>query len=100
MTTPDLAKLTIVCRKTSELFPNIGNARGHSRDKVLQIAASMQKFAFTNPILIAANNEIIAGHGRLPGAQANLMVEVPTIEFGHLTTTTAGTMCWPTTRSA
>jgi len=61
------------------------NARTHSPEQVAQIAASIQEFGFTNPILVAADGEIIAGHGRLLAAVDLGLAEVPVIVLGHLT---------------
>ena len=41
-----------------------GNARTHSKQQIRQIADSIRKFGFTNPVLVSDDDEIIAGHGR------------------------------------
>ena len=69
----------------SQLQPYSRNARTHSREQVRQIAASIQEFGFTNPILVAEDGEIIAGHGRLMAAHDLGLTEVPVIVLGHLT---------------
>jgi len=51
------------------LIPYARNARTHSDTQVAQIAASIREFGFTNPILVDTHDGIIAGHGRLLGAQ-------------------------------
>ena len=51
------------------LVPYECNARTHSPEQVAQIAASIQEFGFTNPILVDGKDEIIAGHGRLAAAK-------------------------------
>ena len=61
------------------------NARTHSVEQVGQIAASIEEFGFTNPILVAASGEIIAGHGRLMAAQQLGLQEVPVVVLEHLT---------------
>jgi len=70
---------------TAELIPYAMNSRTHSADQVSQIAASIKEFGFTNPVLIDADNGIIAGHGRLLAAQKLKLDEVPCIRLGHLT---------------
>lgn len=77
----------IVKKPTSDLIPYINNARTHSDQQVLQIAASIKEFGFTNPVLIDGENGIIAGHGRVMAAQKLGMEEVPTIELSHLSET-------------
>ena len=70
---------------TADLIPYAMNSRTHSADQVGQIAASIKEFGFTNPVLIDADNGIIAGHGRLLAAQKLKLKEVPCIRLGHLT---------------
>ena len=70
---------------TADLIPYAMNSRTHSADQVGQIAASIREFGFTNPVLIDADNGIIAGHGRLLAAQKLKLEEVPCIRLGHLT---------------
>lgn len=69
------------------LIPYTRNARTHSPDQIAQIAASIAEFGFTNPILIGADDVIIAGHGRLMAAQRLGLAEVPVIVLDHLTDT-------------
>ena len=61
------------------------NARTHSKKQVGQIAASISEFGFANPILIDANNTIIAGHGRLQAAKQLKLEQVPCIRLPNLT---------------
>lgn len=68
-----------------KLLPYARNSRTHSDDQVGQIASSIKEFGFTNPILIDAENQIIAGHGRLMAANRLQMKEVPCIRLSHLT---------------
>lgn len=68
-----------------KLIPYERNARTHSPEQVAQIAASIQEFGFTNPILVASDAGIIAGHGRLAAARQLGMDQVPVIVLDHLT---------------
>lgn len=52
----------------ADLIPYARNARTHPDEQIGQIAASMQRFGFTIPMLVAENGTIIAGHGRLIAA--------------------------------
>ena len=67
------------------LVPYERNARTHSPEQVAQIAASIQEFGFTNPILVDGKDGIIAGHGRLLAAKDLGLVEVPVVVLDHLT---------------
>jgi ParB family chromosome partitioning protein len=73
--------------KTADLIPYARNSRTHSDAQVAQIAGSIREFGFTNPVLIGADNGIIAGHGRVMAAQKLGLDKVPCIRLGHLTDT-------------
>jgi ParB-like chromosome segregation protein Spo0J len=69
---------------TDALVPYARNSRTHSPEQVAQIAASIREFGFTNPVLIDANNTLIAGHGRVMAAQQLGLASVPAIRLAHL----------------
>jgi ParB-like chromosome segregation protein Spo0J len=73
--------------KTADLIPYARNSRTHSDAQVAQIAGSIREFGFTNPVLIDADNGIIAGHGRVMAAGKLGMDKVPCIRLAHLTDT-------------
>ena len=60
------------------LIPYARNARTHSDEQVAQIAASIREFGFTNPVLVDEEGTLIAGHGRVLGAQQLGITDVPT----------------------
>ena len=66
------------------LRPYARNARTHSKKQLKQIATSIQRFGFTNPVLISDEKEIIAGHGRVEAAKLLGLDRVPTIRLSHL----------------
>lgn len=68
----------------ASLRPYRGNARSHSKRQIRQIADSIQRFGFTNPVLISDDGEIIAGHGRVEAAKLIGMESVPTLQLSHL----------------
>ena len=45
------------------------NARTHSPKQIRQLAASIEEFGFTNPVLIDSDRRIVAGHGRVDAAK-------------------------------
>lgn len=67
------------------LIPYARNSRTHSDGQVAQIAASIREFGFTNPVLIDADDGIIAGHGRVLAARKLGLADVPCIRLSHLT---------------
>jgi hypothetical protein len=52
-------------------------ARVHSKKQIRQIANSIQRFGFTNPVLIRDDGEIIVGHGRVEAAKLIGLAAVP-----------------------
>lgn len=70
-----------------KLIPYVNNARTHSDEQVAQIAASIREFGFNNPVLIAEDDTIIAGHGRVMAARKLNLSEVPCLRLSHLTET-------------
>jgi hypothetical protein len=75
----------IIERQISDLKPFARNARTHSIKQIKQIARSIERFGFTNPVLISEASEIIAGHGRVQAAKLLGLTSVPTIALSHLT---------------
>ncbi len=66
------------------LRPQDRNARTHSKRQIRQIADSMKRFGFTNPILTDDDLQIIAGHGRHEAAKLLGMTTVPSIRLSHM----------------
>ena len=67
------------------LRPYPRNARRHSKAQIKQIAASIERFGFTNPVLMAEDGEIVAGHGRVAAAMLLGIDTVPALRLSHLT---------------
>lgn len=61
------------------------NPRVHSMRQVRQIARSIDAFGFNVPVLIDANNRVLAGHGRILACKLLGWTEVPTVRLAHLT---------------
>lgn len=68
----------------ARLTPNPRHARTHSKRQIRKIASSIERFGFVNPVLIDAENGIIAGHGRVEAAKVLGLTEVPTLRVEHL----------------
>lgn len=71
-------------RRPADLRPYKRNARTHSKKQVRQIADSISRFGFNNPVLISDDDEIIAGHGRVEAAKLLNLDTVPTLRLSHL----------------
>ena len=80
-----MSNLSIIDQPIAALKPNDANARTHSPKQIQQIANSIARFGFNNPILVDNDNMIIAGHGRFAAAQSLGRSHVPTIRLEHLT---------------
>jgi DNA modification methylase len=83
----NLSRLQVLVWPVDRLLPYIRNARTHSNEQVAQVAASIVEFGWTNPLLVAADGTIIAGHARLAAARKLGMTEVPVIVLDHLSET-------------
>src|SRR3984893_17129707 len=68
----------------ARLRPYARNARTHSKKQIRQIADSIQRFGFTNPVLIGDDDEVIAGHGRVEAAKLIGLQSVPAVRLSHL----------------
>ncbi len=82
---PELRDLSIERRPTASLALRRNNPRTHSEKQIRQIAASIETFGFTNPVLIDTSGTVIAGHGRVRAAKQLGMDTVPTVQLEHLT---------------
>jgi DNA modification methylase len=74
-------------RPPASLRPYDRNARTHSAKQIRQIADSITRFGFTNPVLVSDDGQIIAGHGRVEAAKLLAMEAVPTVRLSHLSET-------------
>lgn len=69
----------------ASLRARAGNARTHTKSQIKQIARSIERFGFTNPVLINDAGEILAGHGRVEAARLLGLETAPTLCLSHLT---------------
>ncbi len=77
--------LNIAYQSPAALRPRATNPRTHSKKQIRQIADSIKKFGFTNPVLIDPAGGIVAGHGRVEAAKLLGIEKVPTIRLEDLT---------------
>lgn len=69
----------------SQIKANPRNRRTHSRRQIKQIAESIRAFGFTSPVLVDETDTLLAGHGRVKGAQEAGLRSVPAIQVSGLT---------------
>ena len=79
-----LTDLQIRYLPPERLRPSPNNARTHSKKQLKQIASSIKRFGFVNPVLISDDFEIIAGHGRVEAAKILGLRQVPTVRLSNL----------------
>lgn len=79
-----LGHRAIVERPLTSLKPYAHNARTHSKKQIRQIASSIERFGFVNPVLVSDEGDVIAGHGRVAAARQLGMKTVPTLAISHL----------------
>lgn len=60
------------------------NSRVHSPEQINQIAESIIKFGFNNPVLIDVTSKLIAGEGRYWAAKKLKLKAIPAIYLEHL----------------
>jgi DNA modification methylase len=60
------------------------NARTHTKKQIRQIAASIKRFGFTNPVLVDDSDQIVAGHGRAAAAKLLEISDIPVLRLSHL----------------
>jgi DNA modification methylase len=77
-------RLQVEYRSVASLIPYANNARIHTKLQLKKLKRSIQKFGWTNPLLVDRAGNVLCGHGRLEAAIALGMEEVPTICIDHL----------------
>ena len=70
---------------SSELTPYEGNPRIHTDQQIEKLKASIQEYGIVLPVLIDANNIIIAGHAIVQACQQLEISEIPCVRASHLT---------------
>ena len=79
-------KLKIEQLPVEALTPYTHNTRAHHAEDIGQIARSIERYGFNDPIAVWSDkNIIVEGHGRLLAAKSLGMTTVPVIRLDHLT---------------
>src|ERR1700704_2208446 len=82
---PTDPRLSVAYRTLNDLKLDPRNPRSHSRQQIRQIAKSISTFGFNVPVLVDADLNVVAGHGRMLACRQLGWATVPTISLGHLT---------------
>jgi DNA modification methylase len=78
-------RLSIEYLLISRLKLRTSNPRTHSDKQIEQIARSIQRFGFTNPIIADDEDNLVAGEGRLKAAKRLGFSEVPAVRLANMT---------------
>ncbi len=79
-----MGSLKITHQNPAALRPRATNPRTHSKQQIRQIADSIERFGFTNPVPIDRAGRIVAGHGRIEAAKLLGIEKVPTLRLEDL----------------
>lgn len=77
-------EIAVEYRPVAALVTNARNARTHSDAQVVEIASSIRRFGFLNPVLVDEHANLIAGHGRVLAARSISMASIPTVMVSGL----------------
>lgn len=77
--------MNIVIKNVNELIPYAKNTKKHDKKQIKNVATSIQKYGFVQPIVIDKNNVVIIGHCRLLGAKHLKLETVPCVCADELT---------------
>ena len=78
-------EMEIVMRNAAELIPYANNTKKHDQTQIDNVATSIKKFGWQQPIVIDENNVVVIGHCRLLAAQQLGMEDVPVTVASGLT---------------
>lgn len=77
--------MNIIMKPTAELIPYAQNAKVHDKKQVANVANSIKRFGWQQPIVIDDNGVVVIGHCRLMAAKKLKMKEVPVTIASGLT---------------
>ena len=77
--------MNIIMKPTAELIPYAKNAKVHDKKQVANVANSIKRFGWQQPIVIDDNGVVVIGHCRLMAAKKLKMKEVPVTIASGLT---------------
>ena len=77
--------MNIVYKSVDELIPYEKNTKKHDKKQIKNVATSIDKYGFVQPLVIDKNNVVIIGHCRLLGAKHLKMDKVPCVCAEDLT---------------
>jgi len=76
--------MNILDKNIAEIRPYAKNAKEHTKKQIQQVANSIKRFGFVQPIVIDKNNEIVIGHCRYEASKLLDLKEVPCLKVENL----------------
>lgn len=77
--------MEIIMRKVADLIPYAQNTKKHDQKQVANVANSIRRFGWQQPIVIDENDVVVIGHCRLLAAKELKQKEVPCTVASGLT---------------
>lgn len=77
--------MKIEMRRLTELVPYAANAKKHDARQVANLAESIRRYGFVQPVVVDVDGVIVIGHGRVLGAKEAGLKEVPCVCVDNLT---------------
>lgn len=77
--------MKIELMKIKDLIPYEKNAKKHNRTQIQNVAESIKRFGFAQPLVVDKDNVLIIGHCRLLAAKSLQIREVPVVRMDNLT---------------
>lgn len=71
--------------KIKDVIPYEKNAKKHDNNQINNVAESIQRFGFAQPLVVDKDNVLIIGHCRLLAAKRLKLREVPVVKMTELT---------------
>ena len=71
--------------RTADLVPYLNNAKKHDKKQIQNVAESIRKYGFVQPIVIDREDVVVIGHCRLAAAKLIGLEEVPCLRVEDLT---------------
>jgi len=71
--------------RTEAIIPYGNNTKKHDKKQIANVAESIKRFGFVQPIVVDANNVIVIGHCRWAAAQKLKLGTVPCVRVNTLT---------------
>ena len=77
--------MNITTMKVKDIIPYEKNAKKHNRQQIENVAESIRRFGFAQPLVVDKENVLIIGHCRLLASKLLKIREVPVVRMDDLT---------------